>query len=578
MRVVIKTRLVILRKAGARSTATHLRYIERDGVGRDGEPGKAYGPSSDDIDLSAFEARGRDDRHQFRFIVAPEDSTELDDLRSYTRSLMSRVEVDLSTRLDWVAVDHWDTGNPHIHLVLRGKDEAGHDLVIARDYIAFGMRARASELATEWLGPRTEREIQAALGREITQARWTGMDSRILMEVHEGMIDLRSRRPARVDGIDPAMLVGRLRHLETMGLAEKIEPMTWTLRSNAEPSLRALAERDDIVRRMQRALGNERRELAIESSHASKGVVGRIAGKGLVDELDDRGYLVVDGLDGRAHYVKLPPHADLGAYPVGGIVELSPATRPREVDQEIARIATGGIYRVDDHLKPENARTNSRRDLEVVTVSHVRRLEALRRIGIVERIGDGVWRVPDDLPEKAAALHVEQAGGTDVRLRSHWSIERQRRAIGATWLDQQLLAGTRIGESGFPGEVATALREREGFLVEQGFAERRGHQVIVRSNLLATLRERDVAAAGVQLSAKLGRVYRPSVDGRPLTGIYRETVVLSSGKFAVLDDGVGFSLVPWRHMIETRLGQTLRATVRQGSASFEFGWRRGPSI
>jgi type IV secretory pathway VirD2 relaxase len=175
-RVTIKTRLVNLAKAGPRSTTAHLRYIEREGVDRQGGRGRAYGPMTDDADLAAFEERGREDRHQFRFIVSPEDAEQLDDLRTYTRHLMQRMEADLGTQLDWVAVDHWNTDNPHTHIVLRGKDDTGKDLIIARDYIAEGMRHRAAELATEWLGPRTELEIQQSMAREVEQERWTGLD------------------------------------------------------------------------------------------------------------------------------------------------------------------------------------------------------------------------------------------------------------------------------------------------------------------------------------------------------------------------------------------------------------------
>jgi hypothetical protein len=164
-RVTIKTRLVNLKQAGMRSTSTHLRYIEREGVGRTGEPGQAYGATIDKADLAAFEEQGRGDRHQFRFIVSPEDAAQLDDLRSYTRHLMARMEADLGTHLDWVAIDHWNTDNPHTHIVLRGKDATGKDLIISRDYIAQGMRERASGLATEWLGLRTERDMQGSGAR-----------------------------------------------------------------------------------------------------------------------------------------------------------------------------------------------------------------------------------------------------------------------------------------------------------------------------------------------------------------------------------------------------------------------------
>src|SRR3546814_11076700 len=81
------------------------------------------------------------------------------------------MEADLGTRLDWVAVDHWNTDNPHTHLIVRGRDDTGKDLIIAGDYIAHGFRHRAAELATEWLGPRTELEIQPTLQREVAQER-----------------------------------------------------------------------------------------------------------------------------------------------------------------------------------------------------------------------------------------------------------------------------------------------------------------------------------------------------------------------------------------------------------------------
>ena len=189
-RVTIKMRMVVLARAGRRSTATHLKYLEREGVTPDGKRGQAYGQIRDEVDLKEFDRRGQGDRHQFRFIVSAEDGAELKDLKSYTRDLMAQMERDLGTRLEWVAVDHWDTGHPHSHVVLRGKAQNGQDLIIAREYITHGMRARASELATEWLGPRTEREIEASLTREVTQERWTSLDAAIRQELTDGVIDV----------------------------------------------------------------------------------------------------------------------------------------------------------------------------------------------------------------------------------------------------------------------------------------------------------------------------------------------------------------------------------------------------
>jgi len=575
-RVTIKTRLVNLKQAGARSTTTHLRYIERDGVGRDGEPGQAYGSTTDNADLVAFEERGWEDRHQFRFIVSPEDAEQLDDLRRYTRHLMSRMEADLGTSLDWVAVNHWNTDNPHTHVVLRGKDDTGKDLIISRDYIAQGMRERASELATEWLGPRTELDIQQSLRREVDQERWTNLDRTLQREAQGGLIHINQptedskRRQQRV------LLIGRLQRLQHMGLAHESSPGVWGVHADAEQVLRAMGERGDIVRTMQRAMSGVPRDLAVfEPGENARPVVGRVAAKGMADELYDRGYLVVDGTDGKAHYIALNAKVELEQYPVGSVVEARGSAEIRAADKNIAALAVDGLYRTNHHLTMATAQATPTHDPKEVVDAHVRRLEALRRAGIVERVAEGVWRVPTDLPERGRQYDVQRLGGVSVEPRSHLPIERQIRVIGATWLDQQLIGGASgIADNGFGGEVREALRQRSDFLVEQGLAERRGQRVILARNLLATLRGREIDTTAKTIAAETGMAYRPLADGERATGVYRSNVQLASGRFAMLDDGMGFSLVPWKPVIEQRLGQTMTAVVRGSSVTWDMGRRQ----
>lgn len=585
-RVTIKTRLVHLAKAGARSTVTHLRYIEREGVGREGEPGKAYGPTTDDADLAAFEERGREDRHQFRFIVSPEDAEQLDDLRTYTRHLMARMESDLGTRLEWVAVDHWNTDNPHTHVVLRGKDDTGKDLIISRDYISQGMRDRASELATEWLGPRTELEIQRALAREVEQERWTSLDRTLQREATHGRV-LSTERLEAIPRLkrQRLLLVGRLQHLQRMGLASERQTGEWVIHADAEATLRAMGERGDIIRTMQRAMNGQQRELAVfqpgqNDDSNGRTIVGRVIGKGLSDELYDKGYLIVDGTDGKAHYVALPPRTELEQYPAGAVVEVKGSAAPRAADKTIAALAVDGLYRTDQHLAVAKAQHNPEHDPREVVEAHVRRLEALRRAGLVERLAEGVWQVPNDLPERGRQYDGQRlGGGVVVELKSHLPIERQARVIGATWLDQQLIGGGRgLGDLGFGGEAKQVLQQRADFLAEQGLAERRGQRVILARNLLGTLRNRELAQAAKDIAAETGLEHRPTADGQRVTGIYRRSVMLASGRYAMLDDGMGFSLVPWRPVIEQRLGQQIAATVRGGGVSWEIGRQRGPAI
>ena len=575
-RATVKVRLVYLQKVGARSTITHLRYIEREGVDRQGGPGCAYGPATDEADTAAFEERGRKDRHQFRFIVSPEDADQLDDLRTYTRHLMQRMEADLGTRLDWVAVDHWNTDNPHTHVVLRGKDDTGKDLIISQEYITRGMRERAAELATEWLGPRTELEIQRALAREVDQEHWTSLDRSLQRAAVDGLVRTERFSEPRLQR-HRLLLVGRLQRLQRMGLATETTPGTWAVHAEAEPTLRAMAERGDIIRTMQRAMGAKQRDLAVfQPGDDGRVIVGRVAGKGLADELYDKGYLIVDGADGKAHYVALPPKTELEQYPMGAVVEVKGSSDVRAADRNIAALASGGLYRTDQHLAIAQGQAIPGRDPQEVVAAHVRRLEALRRAGIVERVAEGLWKVPDDLAEQGRRYDAQRLGGVAVELKSHLPIERQACVIGATWLDQQLIGGgSGLGDLGFGGEAREALQQRADFLVEQGLAERRGQRVILARNLLGTLRSRELAQAAEDIAAETGLEHRPVADGQRVAGIYRRSVMLASGRYAMLDDGLGFSLVPWRPVIEQQLGQRLAAMVRGGGVSWEIGRQRG---
>ncbi|WP_455431903.1 DUF3363 domain-containing protein [Thauera aminoaromatica] len=187
--------------------------------------------------------------------------------------------------------------------------------------------------------------------------------------------------------------------------------------------------------------------------------------------------------------------------------------------------------------------------------------------------------MPDDLAERGRQYDAQRLGGVAVELKSHLPIERQARVIGSTWLDQQLIGGgSGLGDLGFGGDAKQAMQQRADFLAEQGLAERRGQRVILARNLLGTLRNRELAQAAKDIAAETGLEHRPVADGQRAAGIYRRSVMLASGRYAMLDDGMGFSLVPWKPVIEQRLGQQLAATVRGGGVSWEIGRTRGPAI
>ena len=576
-RAIVKFRIV--KHAGIKPAALreNLDYIERDGVQPDGSPGHLEAGDREQIDAESFASRIEGDRHHFKIIVSPEDGAQIGDLKAYTRELMAQVERDLGTRLEWVATDHWDTDNPHIHILLRGQDEAGEDLVIAGNYIAHGMRHRAAELATRWLGPRTEREIRESLTREVTQERWTSLDHVLQRSTQDGTLDLAGLSSAVQDRDYRSLLIGRLQQLEKLGLVERLAANRWQLSPDFEPLLRAMGERGDIIRRMQRALGGERRELATFGSAGAPGsVTGRLVSRGIADPITDRGFLVVDGIDGRAYHITAPPQVDLGGLPVGAVITVTKGPMLHAADRTIAELAHDGIYRTSEHLTAAQADARPGRDCEAFVEAHVRRLEALRRAGIVERLEEGVWSVPQDLVDRGRAYDMRRSPGVTVEVRSYLPIERQARAMGATWLDSLLVRPTGdITPVGFGEEVRAALAERESFLVGEGLAERRKQRVILARTLLATLRSRELVSAAAGIQAETGLSYRPAVDGESVSGVFRRSVVLASGRFVMLDDGAGFRLVPWSAVIADRIGQVVTALTRGDQVSWTLSRRRG---
>ena len=586
-RVIVKSRSV--RAAGKNGrAAAHLRYIQRDGTSRDGERGRLYSATEGRADGDAFLDRGKDDRHQFRVIVSPEEGADLGDLSGFTRDLMGKLENDLGTKLDWVAVNHFNTGHPHVHVIINGRDELGEDLVINGDYIAHGIRERASELVTLELGPVNAIEQQRKLAAEIDQDRFTRIDRALIAEAGEGLLDLR-HAPADPRGVsDRALRLARLGKLKRMGLATEPAPARWQLSEKLEPILRELGERGDIIKTMHNALQAEglQRDPAsfqIHDSAPARPIVGRVIDKHLSDELGENLTLIIDGVDGRTHRVPGFHPAGVGDIGIGSIVEIGSAEAGRRpADRAIAAVAEDGVYRPSRHL--EQARFDGRvpgGGYEGFIDAHVRRLEALRRAGIVERIDADHWRLPQDFESRAAAYDSVRNRQLNIRVLSIFDLESQIKAEGATWLDRRLVGRgpADLVAAGFGREVQQAMDRRREHLIGQGDAISHGDgRIFYRRNLIATLEQRDVIRAGTALAASRSLPFRAAGDGETVQGVFKETVELSSGKFALVENAHEFTLVPWRPMIENRLGREVMGVVQGGSVSWQFGRKLGLSL
>jgi type IV secretory pathway VirD2 relaxase len=506
-RVVVMARIVRHQGRRFRSAplSKHVAYLKREGVTRDGADARMFGATTEDADTRAFAERCEDDRHHFRFTVSPEDATEMADLRTFTRELMADAERDLGTRLDWVAVDHWNTDNPHVHVLVRGRADDGGDLVISRDYISRGFRARAEERVTLELGPRTELEIRSALEKEVEAERWTGLD-RVLRGAADDGAGVADLRPGVPDS-DPELrrlMIGRATKLERLGLAEQVAPGCWTLKPGIEGTLRDLSIRVDIIKTMHRAITDAGREpdltgFALHGDQAADPVQGRLVARGLHDELRGAAYAVIDGVDGRTHHVIFSDLEVTGDAKPGAVVEM----RAYEDGQGRRR--------------------------------------------------------------------------SSLATRSDLTIEAQVTAPGATWIDRQLLAKeATLSGSGFGAEVREAMDRRLEHLAGEGLVHRQGQRIIFARDLLNTLRKRDLTIAAAKLSTETGLAHRPSVEGEHVAGVYRQRLTLSSGRFAMIDNGLGFQLVPWRPALEQQLGQQVSGVLGPGgNVDWSFGRKRG---
>ncbi len=583
-RAVVKTRLVRIGTKGMPAARAHLRYIQRDGVTREGAPGELYSAERDTADGKAFLQRCDGDRHQFRFIVSAEDGSEYPDLKPYIRRLMTQMEADLGTRLDWVAVDHFNTAHPHTHIMLRGVDDTGQNLIIAREYISHGIRERAAELVTLDLGPRTDQEIEAQLRHDIGEERMTAIDRRLI----RSMDAERLVRSADRDPYQQSLRAGRLQKLASMGLAENVGGGRWQLADDLEGTLRTLGERGDIIRTMQRELTARNlhrpwigRSLFGAGETDPEPVVGRVIARGLADEHRDRHYLLVDGIDGHAHYVDIGRGDAVEPIPEGAIIRVSARSMEvRETDRVVAEVAAinGGQYSVDLHLRHDPSAT------QAYAETHVRRLEAMRRAGAdVEREADGTWTISEDHVDRAIAYEARRHRDRPVEVEtlSARPLDQLRAADGATWVDRELASQSPlpIRDAGFGREVRSAIAGRQQWLVAQQLADSDGDRIRLRANAIMMLQRREVLRAGEELAVALGKPFVEIREGNSIQGRLLRHVDLASGRFAVVEQSRDFTLVPWRPALNHQIGRPIAGVMRSDGVSWSFGrGRGGPQI
>ena len=569
-RVIVKVHIARAGPSCAAGFSKHVAYIRREGAGREGERGKLYDRSIDEADAKTFNERASEDRRQFRLIVSPEDADRMKDLTRFTRKFMRRVEKDLGRQLDWVAANHHDTTQPHVHIVIRGGNTRNGELLIDRKYITQGFRARAQDLVTLELGQRRLREMAAARSDEAEREALTAIDHDIARSLSDGCYAPKSERGG-LSRFDGAVVNRRLRFLRTLELAERQEDGRWTLKEGWQETLRALGRRGDIVR----SLANlEGRKIDAARLHAmprdlnSGGeVLGRLAATLPGDELRNGTTALIEGLDGRVWSIEMTDQEAVQLPKPGGIVSVGrKAIEPKPADRTIAAIAerNGRVYSEELHEAADPSSSPAFR------LAHKRRLEALRRLGVVDRNADGTWTVPSNFEERALNADARRQS-LAISVRSWLPIGALTERHAETWLDRM---DTEVldGATGlFADEMRKSLNVRKAWLRSEGYMLDPNGQLTADD--AERLKRAEFEKALKAESARTDLPYTHLENWVEFSGTYSRHVELAQGRFAVIAGRDRYTLVPASHRNAVWLGRDV--TLNRTGNSFQ--WQIGKS-
>ena len=540
-RVIVKVHIARAGPTGVAGFGKHVAYIRREGAGREGERGKLYDRSVDAADAKAFDERADEDRRQFRLIVSPEDADQMKDLTRFTREFMSQVEKDLGRRLDWVAANHHDTGQPHVHIVIRGGSTRNGELLIDRKYITQGFRARAQELVTRELGQRRLREMAAARSNEAEREALTAIDHDIARRLSDGRYASKSEQGG-LSRFDGAVVNRRLRFLQTLDLAKRQEDGRWAIQDGWQDTLRAHGRRGDIIRSLANLKG---REIDASLLHAlprdlnSAGeIMGRLAATLPGDELRNGTTTLIESLDGRVWSIEMTEQEAVQLPKPGGIVSVGrKSIEPKPADQTIAAIAerNGGVYSDELHEAADPSSSPAFR------LAHKRRLEALRRLGVVDRNADGTWTVPSNFEERALNADARRQS-LAINVRSWLPLEKLTERHAETWLDR-ISSADLDGTSGLLAqELRSGMATRKSWLRQQGYAlDQVGR---LTGEIAAHLRSMELEAAVAMKAKELSARYIALEQVTKFSGKYAQGTDLAQGRFAIIVSDDHFTLVP----------------------------------
>lgn len=592
-RVVVKVRYAANAGGKGAPLRAHVAYLAREARGPEQQPvAEAEKPSEVDrsvdylsradvageakfqfydradfgVDPRAITAGWADDPRHFRMIISAEDGEALGDLKPFIRETMAGLEAKLGTRLEWLAVDHHDTDNPHTHVLIRGRRPDGQELFIPSRLISSGIREHAQEIVTRALGPRIDLDLARERMAEIDLRAPTGLDRELAAAGRQGLI-----WPDRPE------LVRRLEHLARWDLADRSQG-AWRVADGLVTRLKALADADDLERAVAPLRSGRALQPLLEADRSSV-MMGELVHVSIADDYGDRFLAIIETGQGELRYARFERADDLAVLDdiqPGAIVSFEPvvpAVRPS--DEAVARVAaqTGGIYSPTLH---------GEREADVgsgIMAANVRRLEAMRRLGLVDRRPSGEFDVGSD--HLATALRFEerlaQRAPFAAKVQSYWSLGEQVDALARSHLDRVLAgeAPAPEGDSGFSRRFERALQQRRLFLIEQGWmGEQQAGPSRQALQRMATL---ELSAKAKELSGELGLHVLTHVPNR-VAGVYARRIDLAQGRMALIIGERQAMLVPWRPALERFAGRAVEGVLRGQTLSWKLERGLGISL
>ena len=558
-RVVVKARYVKHRVGkmsaggGAASLRDHLRYISRNAAGKDGEKAVLFNAQEEGVDRKGFLELCQDDRHHWRFIVSPENGHQIEDFHGYVRNVMKLVEKDLQTSLQWTAAVHYDTDDVHAHVIVRGMNERGDDLVIGRDYVKEGFRRRAQEVATKLLGERSLEEIQKSQEREVDALRVTSLDRFMEKQAGENrMLDVWAKVHFGRSVFYEGLLKGRLRFLAASGLATEQPPGVFALKENYQDELIKIAQKNEAVKRLYGKVPGGLDDLSVYSMKDGEGpvVTGRITDKGIMDELYDRKYVVVQDRYSKLHFVPVGEARAYDDVEKGSLVTVKPGGKSSgKADHNIKMIAkeNGGIYDAAVHRAyvEKEQKYIPEEDRAQYVEFHLKRLETLEKNEIVKILEVGRYQVPADVVAQGEELTKRINEREKKRFYPYLNVlsveplERLVHSAKKTWLDRELYKQAKKGPSiPYDTGIEQALSKRRDWLVKHDLAVIQSNGAFaLREKALLQLDQMEVYAAGCKLADKLGLEFSDTRVKMGQIAKYEGFVTLETGTWAVLSQG-----------------------------------------